>query len=161
LARIVDLDWQCRCVGPMAGAAEALAARIDAERLRGRVALTGPRTGAALDREYAAADVLVLASRTETYGMVVPEALARGLPVIATDVGGVPEALGRTADGTRPGLLVPPDNPDALATALRRWLTDPELRRDLRRAAAQRRAGLPTWDATTAAAARVLAEVAA
>ena len=50
-----------------------------------------------------------LASRTETYGMVVTEALSRGIPVIASDVGGVPEALGAAADGTRPGVLVPPE----------------------------------------------------
>ncbi len=60
----------------------------------------------------------MLASRAETYGMVVTEALARGLPVIATEVGGVPEALGEGADGSRPGLLVPPDDPAALAAAL-------------------------------------------
>ena len=60
--------------------------------------------------------------------MVVTEALARGLPVVATDVGGVTEALGHGADGIRPGLLVPPDDPAALAAALRAWLTDAELR---------------------------------
>ena len=51
---------------------------------------------------------MVLASRAETYGMVVTEALARGLPVLAADVGGLTEALGHGADGIRPGLLVPP-----------------------------------------------------
>ena len=56
-----------------------------------------------LDAAYAEADVLVLASRAETYGMVVTEALSRGLPVIAADVGGVPEALGFGADGDAPG----------------------------------------------------------
>ena len=56
--------------------------------------------------------------------MVVTEALARGLPVVATDVGGLPEALGPAADGRLPGLLVPPDDPAALAAALRRWLAD-------------------------------------
>src|SRR5919206_20481 len=49
------------------------------------------------------------------------EALARGVAVVATDVGGVTEALGRGADGSRPGLLVPPDDATALATALRAW----------------------------------------
>ena len=75
---------------------------------------TGPLTGADLDHAYAAADVLVLASRGETYGMVVTEALARGLPVIATAVGGLPEALGHGSDGNLPGLLVPPADPAAL-----------------------------------------------
>src|ERR1700712_1567043 len=54
--------------------------------------------------------------------MAVPEALARGLPVLAADVGGVTEALGHGEDGTRPGLLVPPGDPAALGAALRAWL---------------------------------------
>ena len=87
-----------------------------------------PLTGADLDRSYAAADLVVLASRAETYGMVVTEALARGLPVIATEVGGVPEALGHGADGIRPGLLVAPDDAVALGAALRAWLSDAALR---------------------------------
>ena len=72
--------------------------------------------------------------------MVVTEALARGIPVLATAVGGLPEALGRAPDGSLPGLLVPPDDPAALAAALRRWLSDADLRDRLgRRAAAARR----------------------
>ena len=111
--------------------------------LGGRVRFPGPRTGAELDRAYAAADLLVLASHAETYGMVVTEALARGLPVLATDVGGVPEALGHGDDGTRPGLLVPPGDAAALGAALRRWLEDAGLRERLRRAARERRASAP------------------
>ena len=88
---------------------------------------------------------MVLASRAETYGMVVTEALARGLPVVAAEVGGVPEALGHGADGVRPGLLVPPGDPAALAAALRAWLGDAGLRRRLRRAARERRASLSRW----------------
>ena len=94
-----------------------------------RVSFAGPRTGADLDRSYAAADLMVLASRAETYGMVVTEALARGVPVIAADVGGVTEALGHGADGSRPGLLVAPEDPAALGAALRAWLGDAELQR--------------------------------
>ena len=115
-----------------------------------RVCFPGPRTGADLDRSYAAADLLVLASRAETYGMVVTEALAHGLPVVAADVGGLTEALGHGAAGTRPGLLVPPDDPVALGAALRAWLTDDELRSRSRQAARERRASLPRWTTTTA-----------
>jgi glycosyltransferase involved in cell wall biosynthesis len=104
--------------------------------------------------------VLVLPSRGETYGLVVTEALARGLPVIAAEVGGVPEALGYGADGTRPGLLVPPDDPDALRDALRGWLEDADLRRRLRRAARERRVSLSRWSKTTSVVADVLAGVA-
>jgi glycosyltransferase involved in cell wall biosynthesis len=68
--------------------------------------------------------------------------------VIATDVGGVPEALGHAPGGERPGLLIPPDDPAALAAALRAWLTDPDLRDRLRAAARGRRETLPSWTET-------------
>ena len=126
-------SWR-RCV-----AARWTAGSVAACSSRGRGA------AAELDRSYAAADVMVLASRAETYGMVVIEALARGLPVIAADVGGLTEALGHGADGIRPGLLVAPGDAAALATALRAWLGDAELRRRLRRAALERRESLPDW----------------
>ena len=106
---------------------------------------------------YAAADLLVLASQAETYGMVVTEALARGLPVLAAEIGGVTEALGHGEDGTRPGLLVPPGDPAALAAALRTWLGDADLRRRLRGAARERRASLCRWPDTTSVLAGVLA----
>jgi glycosyltransferase involved in cell wall biosynthesis len=122
-----------------------------------RVRFSGPQIGDDLARSYGAADVLVLPSRGETYGMVVTEALARGLPVIAADVGGVPEAMGHGADGTRPGLLVPPDDPRALCDALRAWLEDADLRRRLRRAARERRESLARWSTTTSVVADVLA----
>jgi glycosyltransferase involved in cell wall biosynthesis len=91
----------------------------------------------------------------------VTEALAHGLPVVATEVGGVPEALGHGADGDRPGLLVPPGDPAALTAALRAWLGDAELRRRLRRAAGERRASLSGWSTTTSALSGVLAMAAA
>jgi hypothetical protein len=153
LATLPDLAWRCACVGSLDRApafADHVQRRALAFGLRDRVRFAGPRTGAALDRAYAAADLLVLASRGETYGMVVTEALARGVPVLATDVGGVPEALGRG------GLLVPPGDPAALGAALRRWLEDPELRAALRRAARERRATLHGWATTAAAVAAAL-----
>jgi glycosyltransferase involved in cell wall biosynthesis len=93
--------------------------------------------------------------------MVVTEALARGLPVIATAVGGVTEALGFGPDGSRPGLLVPPGDPPALAVALRDWICEAELRSGLRRTARERRATLRGWPDTVDRVARVLAAVGA
>ncbi len=164
LAGVTDLQWRCVCVGTLKrdpSFVDRLGRQAREDGIGDRVRLTGPRTGADLDAAYAAADVLALASRAETYGMVVTEALARGLPVIATAVGGLPEALGRGADGNRPGLLVPPGDSAAFAAALRGWLGDTDLRRRLRQAAGQRRATLSGWSATSVRISRVLAEVAA
>jgi glycosyltransferase involved in cell wall biosynthesis len=160
LATAMDLPWHCACVGSLlrdAPFADGVRRRARAGGLGDRVRFPGPCTGAQLDGAYAAADLLVLASHAETYGMVVTEALARGLPVLATEVGGVPEALGHGADGTRPGLLVAPGDSAALGAGLRTWLVDAELRGRLRRAARQRRASLCRWPATTAVVAGVLA----
>ena len=119
------------------------------------VRFVGAVGGDVLDDVYANADLFVLPSRAETYGMVVTEALARGLPVIAADVGGVPEALGAATGGGIPGRLIPPDDPEALAAALHDWLTDAGLRERWRGDAGARRAELTGWDET----ARLLREV--
>jgi glycosyltransferase involved in cell wall biosynthesis len=160
LATMTDLSWQCECVGSLErdpAFVEGLRRRSLDGGLGDRVRFPGPRTGADLDRSYAAADLLVLASRAETYGMVVTEALARGLPVVATEVGGLTEALGHGADGMRPGLLVPSGDPAALGDALRAWLGDAELRGRLRSAARERRESLSGWSTTTSVLAGVLA----
>jgi glycosyltransferase involved in cell wall biosynthesis len=162
LETIVDLPWRCSCVGRLdrdPAFVEGLRRLSLDGGLGERVCFTGPETGAELERAYATADLLVLASRAETYGMVVIEALAHGVPVIAADVGGVTEALGHGADGTRPGRLVPPGDPAALGGALRSWLCDAGLRESMRRAARERRESLPAWSATTSAVADVLAGV--
>jgi glycosyltransferase involved in cell wall biosynthesis len=163
LATLRDLAWRCVCVGALDLAPEHVAAvrrRTAAAGLADRVCFAGPRTGADLERAYAAADLLVLASRAETYGLVVTEALARGLPVVATAVGGVAEALGGTAVG-RPGHLVEPGDPEAFAAALRSWLEDGAERDRLRAAAVARAAELPTWSDTAGQVGRLLAAVAA
>jgi glycosyltransferase involved in cell wall biosynthesis len=164
LATMTDLSWECLCVGSMErdpAFAETLKRRLLDDGLGNRVRFTGPRIRADLEGSYLSADLLVLPSRAETYGMVVTEALARGLPVVAADVGGVAEALGYGAGGVRPGLLVPPDEPAGLAAALRAWLGDAEVRLTWRRAARERRTSLSSgWSTTTSILARVLAEAA-
>jgi glycosyltransferase involved in cell wall biosynthesis len=160
LADLTDLDWQATWVGALDREPE-FAARVQrqatAAGIGTRLLFAGPRTGPALAASYARADVLVHPSRGESYGMVVAEALAHGLPVIASDVGGIREALGSTPEGRSPGLLVRPDSPDALTAALRSWLGEPELRAQLRAAALQRRDTLRSWTQTASRVAGVLA----
>jgi glycosyltransferase involved in cell wall biosynthesis len=163
LMTISDLSWSCVCVGRLdrdPAFVESVRRRSLNGGLADRVQFPGARSGAELDRRYAAADVMVLPSRAETYGIVYIEALARGLPVIAAEVGGVTEAMGRGADGIRPGLLVPPGDAAALGEALRTWLADGELRQRLRGAALERRESLPDWSSTTSVLAAVLARAA-
>lgn len=163
LAGLADVAWSCEIAGALDVApsfADLVRRRAKEYGISARLHFAGPLTGADLEAAYARADVLVLGSRAETYGMVVAEALAHGLPVIATSVGGVPEALGRAADGRLPGLLVPPGNATALAAALREFLAHDRLRRRLRQAAADRRRRLPLWSHTTSRVAHVLTEAA-
>ena len=164
LAGMADLPWRCSLVGSLTRDPAYVARvrrQVERDGLVDRVAFRGPLHGDALAASYAAADLLVLPTRLESYGMVVTEALARGVPVVATTVGGVPEALGTLPDGRRPGLLVPPHDAGALGGALQRWLTDEALRSELREAARTRRACLAGWPATTERVARVLSGVAA
>lgn len=148
LAAVTDLPWSCVCVGGLEQDPEYvsdLRALIAKHGLEDRLHLAGPQAGAQLDASYAAADLMVLTSYAETYGMAVTEALARGIPVLATDVGGLPEAVGRAPDGGVPGILVPPENPAALAAELRGWFGEADVRRRLKAAARGRRAALDGW----------------
>jgi len=147
LAELADRDWHCVLAGSLdrdPDFAEQLQTRITRLGYDHRVRLSGVLTGPGLSHAYATADLLA-----ETYGMTVTEALAHGLPVIAAAVGGLPEALGTTADGTRPGQLIPPGDPAALAAAIADWLGDERHRHRLRAAARQRRSTLHGWEQTT------------
>ncbi|GAA2756247.1 glycosyltransferase family 4 protein [Actinopolymorpha rutila] len=154
-----DTSWTCECVGPLHRDPTQVATvrgSIASHDLHQQVRLEGPRTGDRLAATYAAADLVIVPSRMETYGMVVTEALARGIPVVAADVGGVSSTLGQAPDGGIPGLLVPPGDVPALASALHRWLGDPALRQRLRSSARQSRGILSTWQATSRRMAHVL-----
>ena len=148
----VPEPFTCTYVGSLTREPDFVAALRS--RLDRRIRLAGALTGPDLDAAYAQADLLVSASRGETYGMVATEALARGIPVLAVRVGGLPIALGHAPDGSVPGLLV---EPDELARALRRWLTDADLRERLRRSAMARRETLTGWDVTARIVSGVLA----
>ena len=117
------------------------------------IRVRGPVHDATLGAAYAAADLFVLPSRYEGYGIVYAEALAHGLPIIACDVGPVPELVGEAA------LLVPPDDIQALSGALDKLLGEPTMRSRMSEAAYCRAEGLPRWEDTTAGFLRVLREV--
>jgi glycosyltransferase involved in cell wall biosynthesis len=109
------------------------------------ILVSGPVDDAALHAAYAAADLFVLPSRYEGYGMVFAEALSFGLPVVACAVGPVPDLVGREA-----ALLVPHDDVSALADALDLLLGDPGQRDRMSAAARRRAASLPRWRDTVA-----------
>jgi glycosyltransferase involved in cell wall biosynthesis len=164
LSSLAAEPWTCVCVGSLDrdhAFVDELRRRIAVHGLADRVRLAGPLVGDALHTAYAAADLLVLASRGETYGMVVAEALARGIPVVAAATGGLPETLGLAPDGSAPGLLVPAGDSAALSDALRGWLGDPGLRQRLRGSARARRATLTGWSTTARQVADVLERVSA
>jgi glycosyltransferase involved in cell wall biosynthesis len=114
----------------------------------------GPVDNATLGAAYAAADLFVLPSRYEGYGIVYAEALAHGLPILACDVGPVPELVGEEA-----ALFVPPDDIEALSGAMDKLLGDPALRSRMSEAAYCRAEGLPRWEDTTAGFLGVLREI--
>lgn len=152
LGAIRDLAWRCTIAGSLDRAPEtvaALRAQIEAASLQARVTLAGEVEDAGL--LYADADLFVLASLHEGYGMAFAEALAHGLPVIGTKAGAIPSVVPSDA-----GALVPPEDPGAIAAALRRLLSVPDAREAA--AAAARRAAktLPRWDDTASTVAKLL-----
>jgi len=143
LSRIRDLEWQLLCIGSLhrdMRTAGTIRQMISQARLGRRVLLAGEQPPQIVMRAYHAADVFVLPSFHEGYGMAFAEAMAHALPIIATDAGAIPETVPRGA-----GLLVPPGNVMALAWALRRVITEPAAAYAL--AAGSRAAGarLPDW----------------
>jgi glycosyltransferase involved in cell wall biosynthesis len=117
--------------GPERPALERLADELG---IRARVRFAGALAEEDLPPLYRAADVFCLPSYAEGVPIVLMEAMASELPVVATGVMGVPELV---EDG-RSGLVVPPGRPDALADALAQLLDDPALRSELGRAARER-----------------------
>ncbi len=146
LAGMADLrGWTCSIVGSVNAEPDFAArtsAAIDSAGLTDRVALTGVLTGRRLADAYDTADLVVVPSRAESYGMVVAEAFARGIPVVAARVGGIPEAIA----GSRAGILLPSNDPWALRMVLRLWWGDAGRRASLRAEALRSRAATRSWD---------------
>jgi len=143
LATLTDLSWRLTIAGDRTRDRNA-AARLDADIARHalgeRIAAPGAVSPQRLAALYAEADVFVLASHFEGYGMAYAEAVAHGLPVIGTSAGAIPDTVPPDA-----GLLVDPGGSFALAKALRRVIGDADLRRRLASAARAAAPQLPTW----------------
>lgn len=146
LAALTPLPWHLTCVGSLdrdpAWSAE-VQRRCRALGLEGRVRFTGVLSDTELERRYAEAGLFVLPTRFEGYGMVVAEALVRGLPILATRTGALTELVPPGA-----GILVPPGEGGALAQALATLLGDAGLRRRLGTGSRAAGAVLPDWEQT-------------
>jgi glycosyltransferase involved in cell wall biosynthesis len=159
LALIRDRRWLLTCVGSVERdpvTVHRLEAQLRRDALEDRVVLAGEADAAAVSAYYQRADLFVLPTAYEGYGMVVAEALAHGLPVISTATGGIPDLVADEA-----GLLVPSGDPGALAAAISQVLVDPLLRERLTQGARRVRNRLPTWDIAAGRMANVLERVAA
>jgi glycosyltransferase involved in cell wall biosynthesis len=156
LAGLTRLPWVLHLVGS-AERDPGTAARLQAlaAPLGERVVWHGELPGPALRAHYLAADVFVLPSLYEGYGMVIAEAVAHGLPVVTTDGGALAHTLPAGA-----GLQVSAGDGPALQAALECVLSDAGLREHLAAGARQAAAALPTWAQQAARYAAVLEAVA-
>jgi glycosyltransferase involved in cell wall biosynthesis len=147
LAELADRAWELRCLGSLTrdpDAAEALTRAIARHGLGGRVSLLGEWPSERLGAAYAEADIFVLPSYLEGYGMAFAEALAYGLPIVCTTAGAIPETVPGAA-----AMLVPPGDRAALTDALRFVIDNAPLRARLAAGAAAAGAALPDWPAAT------------
>jgi glycosyltransferase involved in cell wall biosynthesis len=153
LTHLKHLSWHLTCVGShrlQPRTAAAIVDQVQASGLTDRVTFLGELNQRGLDSAYDAADLFVLPTRYEGYGMAVAEAVARGLPVVSTYTGAIPELVGSDS-----GMLLEADNVSGWTYALGLLLSpDWDLRRQLADGARMRRQALPTWtDAAQAMAA--------
>jgi glycosyltransferase involved in cell wall biosynthesis len=143
LNELRDRRWHLRCAGSLLRDPPHVAAlehQIDRLRLKNRISLLGDLDADALEREYSRADIFVLASYLEGYGMALAEAVAHGLAIVSTTGGAIPETVPASAS-----LLVPPGDSRALTKALASLLDDPTKRLALAANARAARSSLPTW----------------
>lgn len=151
VAELRLLPWRLTCVGSDKVAPDyvtALREQLEISGLTEDVTLAGELDDRKLEEAYQKADVFVLATRHEGYGMAVAEALARGIPVVSTMAGAIPELIG--FDG---GSIVPIGDADAFAAALEPLVSDHARRAEVAAGALAQGALLPRWaDAASAAA---------
>jgi len=149
LTPLAALPWQLTIIGSLErdpDTARQLLDVIETNGLHNRITLAGEARPGSLGAAYEAADLFVLPSYHEGYGMVFAEAMAHGLPILATTGGAIPDTVPNSA-----GILVPPGDRAALTEALGRLIQDGGLRRQLGAGAVAAAARLPGWDETARA----------
>ncbi|MGB3257814.1 MAG: glycosyltransferase family 4 protein [Ornithinimicrobium sp.] len=158
---LAGLPWQALWVGtdPTGRAQEELAADVATAGLQDRVTVGRARQGTDMEEAWAASDLLLLPSVTETYAMVVAEALARGIPgVVGADTAAAETLHGRlppplagaaeidtTTSSASPGAALATDDPVAWADSIASWLTSSAVREQWRRSAMDRARRLSPW----------------
>lgn len=135
-----SVGWRLNIVGEDWGGAAGILQLAQKLGIHGRVKVLGRLSSAKLIEAYQAADLLVMPSLFEPFGIVLLEAMASGLPVVASRVGGIPEVI----EEGKTGLLVAPGNPEELRTALESMLSDDRLRERMGQAGRER-AELFSW----------------
>lgn len=141
---LIALPWMLSIAGDITRdpfAYQQLEKNIVRFGLQDRVHVLGAVTEEHLENLYCQADVFVLASRFEGYGMAYAEAIARGIPVIGTNAGAIADTVPANA-----GLLVPPDDVRSLTIALQRMIQDEECRLALSQGASEVAALQTTWE---------------
>ena len=143
LAGLLDLAWGLVLIGPRGRDLEyeqRVMTLTDDTEVRERVHFEGEVDAGRLAQAYAEADLFVLPSHHEGYGMALAEAIARGLPVVSTRAGAIPDTV---PEGC--GVLVPPGDLAGLREALRELIADRAARLHLRDGARAARQRLPRW----------------
>jgi len=157
LKPLAHLDWRLTITGATdrdTTAVSELESEIASAGFHDRITLAGVVVPATLERFYESADVFVLPSLHEGYGMVLGEAMARGLPIVCTNGGALAETVPEGA-----AIKVAPGDAEQLSRALEQALTDRKLRARLADAAWEAGRSLPTWNETARRVAAVIMDI--
>jgi glycosyltransferase involved in cell wall biosynthesis len=158
LAPLRDREWRLTIAGPTDRSPDAFVAlrtAVEETGLAERVALLGPVNQGRLADLYSAADVFLMPSLYEGYGMVLAEAMARGLPIVCTTGGAAAETVPDAA-----AIKVEPGDAEALTGAIGRLMDDADLRRRIAEASWSAGQKLPRWEDTARTVAGVIAQLA-
>jgi glycosyltransferase involved in cell wall biosynthesis len=143
LSTLKALDWHLKIAGDLTRSPDVsakLLQQVEDTGLNDRITFLGAVSPSHITSLYTQADIFVLASRYEGYGMAYAEALAQGLPIIGTTGGAIPDVVPQDA-----GILVPPDDARSLANALSLLIQNKITRASFAAGAQKAAANLPRW----------------